>query len=79
MSVIIKSYDSNQVLEYKERKYQQFLHYYKTTDLRVEEIFNLIGFTNIRNRTVQYIRNRLREDGYNSFKRAGSIRRGEWL
>ena len=79
MSVSIISYNSTEVHEYKEQKYQQFLHYYKTTTMNVDEIFRIIGFTNIRNRTVQYIRTRLREDGYNSMKRAGMIRKGDWL
>lgn len=79
MVTVIKSYNTNEVLEYRERKYQQFLHYYKTTVMNVDEIFRLIGFTNIRNSTVTYIRNRLREEGYNSMKRAGCIRRGVWL
>ena len=79
MSVEILSFNSHEVHEYKEQKYRQFLHYYQSTDLKVDEIFRLIGFTNTRNSTVQYIRTRLREDGYNSMKRAGSIRRGDWL
>ena len=79
VSVEILSYTSIEVHEYKEQKYQQFLHYYNSTDLKVEEIFRLIGFTNTRNSTVQYIRTRLREDGYNRMQRAADIRRGEWL
>lgn len=79
MPITVKTYTSNQVLEYKERKYLQFLDYYKKTNLGVEDIFRAIGLTNNRNATVKYIRTRLKREGYNSLTRAGLIKKGEWV
>lgn len=76
--ITVKTYTSNEVLEMKERKYQQFLNYYMNTNLLISEIFDIIGLSNKRNSTAKYIRNKLRKEGYNSFKRANSIRKGEW-
>ena len=79
MVVEVKTYTSKEVLEYKERKYQQFLTYYFSTDMKIDDIFRAIGFNNDRNSTVKYIRNKLKSDGYNSLERARSIKNGNWL
>ena len=49
MSIEIKTYTSKEVLDYKESKYHQFLQYYHTTDMRIEDIFRAIGLTNNKN------------------------------
>jgi len=78
MSITIIEYNTEERLNYREKKYQQFLKYYLETDLRINEIFSVIGVNN-RNSTARYIRRQLKKDGYNSYKRIGSIHKGEWV
>ena len=61
----------------QEQTYQQFREYYDNTELRINEIFKLWGFTNLRCSGARYIRKRLREDGCNSDKRFQMIKRRE--
>lgn len=74
----VKQYNSNNVEEYKLKKYDEFLYFFKHSEFPVNEIYKLIG-VNITNSTGRYIRKRLRKEGYNSFKRIAKIHKGEWL
>lgn len=78
MSINVITWTSKEVADYRERLYQRFLSYYRDTDLPVAEIYKILGLPN-KNSNVKYIRNRLKEDGYDTLKRTWSIRKGEWL
>ena len=69
---------SHEVQNYRENMYQRFLKYYLETNLPVTEIYKILGLPN-KNSNVKYIRNRLKEDGYDTLKRMWSIKKGEWL
>lgn len=74
----VVQFTSSEVEEQKELAYQQFLKYYKETDLKVNEIYKLLGLNN-RDSTTRYIKSRLNDEGYDTLKRSGLIRRGKWL
>lgn len=74
----VVQFTSSEVEEQKELAYQQFLKYYKETDLKVNEIYKLLGLNN-RDSTTRYIKSRLNDEGYDPLKRSGLIRRGKWL
>lgn len=78
MSINVIQLSSQEVQSYRESLYQRFLHYYLETTLPVAEIFKVLGLPN-KNSNVRYIRNRLKEEGYDSLKRMWSIKKGEWL
>lgn len=78
MSMIkVVQFTSKEVESQKELKYQQFLKYYNETSLSAGEIYKLLGCNN-RDSTSKHIKKRLKEEGYDTLKRSGLIRKGLW-
>ena len=67
-----------QRLDYEQAKYQEFLRYYLGTDLKMNEIFDLMGLHS-KSALTKYIRKRLVDEGYNSLERVWRIRKGELI
>lgn len=78
MSITVKTYSWQEVQEYKEKKYVEFLKYYHDTEFTIAEILKIMGLNN-RNSTAVYIRKQLKNDGYNSYKRQAKIKKGVWI
>ena len=74
----IVTFTSKETEEYRQKKYVEFLKYYFDTDLKISDIFKCVGL-NSKNSTMKYIRKRLKSEGYNTYLRGWSIRKGEWL
>ena len=78
MITVVES-TTSEIKAYEESKYQEFLRYYFSTDLKVGEIFDLIGLGCSHNAVNKYIRKRLAAEGHNSLERVWSIKKGEWI
>lgn len=74
----VRTFTSKETQNYKEEKYKLFLKYYFETDLPIREIYKILGLP-AKNSAVKYIRNKMKQNGYNSNHRYNQIIKGEWL
>lgn len=78
MTIKVKDFTTEETMNYRENKYQEFKKLYFTTELKINDIFKRIN-VNRHNQTGQYILFCLKKEGFENDKRGGLIRRGEWL
>ena len=76
--IVVKEYTSSEVMDYRAKKYNEFLNLFLNTDMLVKDIWLAIDVAH-KSRTANHIRQQLKHDGYNSDIRRGKICRGEWL
>lgn len=77
MSIIVKSYSSQQIQQELEEQYYEFMQYYTTTTLTMTEILKKMDI-NRWNNTAKYIRKRLRLEGHDPSQRIRLIKKGVW-
>lgn len=78
MTIKVTDFTTEETMNYRENKYQEFKKLYFTTELRINDIFKKMG-VNRHNQTGQYILSCLKKEGFENGERGGLIRRGEWL
>ena len=76
--ITVRTCKSSEVIDYRSKKYTEFLNYYLNTDMLIKDIWSAIG-VNRKNGTAKYIMRRLKADGHNSDIRRGKINKGEWV
>ena len=66
--ITVREFTTQERVDFNERKLEEFLHEYYTTNLTVNKILEKIGLS-INNKTSQYIRRELRAMGINTHVR----------
>lgn len=78
MTIKVKDFTTEETMNYREKKYQEFLELYFNTELKVSDIFEKIG-VNRHNQTGHYIMSCLKKEGFENTRRWGLIKQGVWL
>ena len=78
MTIKVTEFTTEETMNYREKKYQEFRELYFNTELTINDIFKKMG-VNRHNQTGHYIMSCLKKEGFENDKRGGLIRRGEWL
>lgn len=76
--ITVRTCKSSEVINYRDKKYDEFLDYFLNTNIPVKDIFRKIGL-NKTNATAKHIREKLRKDGYSSDERWQKIKFGKWV
>ena len=76
--ITVRTCKSQEVTDYREKKYNEFLNLYLTTNIPVRDIFKKIGVNNT-NQTAQHIRKSLRRDGHDASSRWQKIKKNKWV
>lgn len=76
--ITVRTCKSSEVANYRDKKYDEFLEYFLNTNIPVKDIFVKLN-VNATNRTADYIRKKLRKQGYSSDERWQKIRFGKWV
>lgn len=78
MTIKVKDFTTEETMNYREKKYQEFRKLYFNTELKVSDIFEKIG-VNRHNQTGHYIKSCLKKEGFENTWRWGLIKQGKWL